>query len=71
MAQGHDLASSLISGYHLAFAIGGISILIGIVTALSVLRTRSAGAVANLAADPAPATMIGPELEPELERQAA
>ena len=51
VAQGHDLASSLISGYHLAFAIGGISILIGIVTALTVLRTRSAGAVANLAAD--------------------
>jgi EmrB/QacA subfamily drug resistance transporter len=40
-AQGHTLASSLVGGYHLAFAIGAASIVIGIVTALAVLGTRA------------------------------
>jgi len=38
-AQGHTLASSLVGGYHLAFAIGAASIVVGIITALAVLRT--------------------------------
>jgi MFS family permease len=37
-AHGHMLASSLVSGYHLAFAIGATSIAVGAVTALAVLR---------------------------------
>jgi EmrB/QacA subfamily drug resistance transporter len=42
--QGHSLASSLIGGYHLAFAIGASSIAVGIVTAVAVMRTRKAPA---------------------------
>jgi EmrB/QacA subfamily drug resistance transporter len=64
-AQGHTLASSLVSGYHLAFAVGAASITVGIVTALVVLRTRPATVRAE-----APAR-IAREPEPELERVAA
>ncbi|MDQ6777890.1 MAG: MFS transporter [Actinomycetota bacterium] len=53
-AHGHALASSLIGGYHLAFAIGATSIAIGIVTALAVLRTRQAPADSATAAEPTP-----------------
>jgi EmrB/QacA subfamily drug resistance transporter len=72
-AQGHGLASSLVSGYHLAFAIGAASIAVGIATALVALRTRrvSADTEALVDSEPGRALNIGPEPEPQLERQAA
>jgi MFS family permease len=72
-AQGHGLASSLVSGYHLAFAIGAASIAVGIVTALVVLRTRRVPAETEPLMDSEPewARNLGPEPEPQLERQAA
>jgi EmrB/QacA subfamily drug resistance transporter len=70
-AQGNTLASSLVSGYHLAFAIGAMSILVGIATALTVLRTRDVRAAAHPAADRKPTHNIAAEPEPQIERQAA
>jgi EmrB/QacA subfamily drug resistance transporter len=58
---GHPLTSSLLGGYHLAFAIGAASVAIGILTALILLRPRNADV------DVLPDRV--PELE--LERQAA
>jgi MFS family permease len=67
-ASHHSLADSLIGGYHLAFAIGVISVAIGLVTALAVLRAPGSR-------DEAPALeMIDPLAEQpamEMERQAA
>ena len=54
-AGGHTVASSLVGGYHLAFAIGAVCIAVGIVTARVVLRTREASAAPQLATDPEPA----------------
>jgi hypothetical protein len=59
-AGGGTLDGSLVSGYHVAFAVGAASILVGIGTALAVLRTRGGHAEAALA-----------EAEPQVERQAA
>ncbi len=53
-SQGHSLASSLVGGYHLAFAVGATSIVVGIVTALFVLRTRPVAVTYELPADPHP-----------------
>jgi EmrB/QacA subfamily drug resistance transporter len=75
VAQHHALTSSLLSGYHLAFAIGAVTIVVGILTALAVLRTREAPvAVAverEIEPEPAGYAAREPELEPALERQAA
>jgi EmrB/QacA subfamily drug resistance transporter len=57
-AQGHTIASSLVGGYHLAFAIAAMSIAVGMVAALAVLRVRT---------DP---VVIEPELELEAEPEA-
>jgi hypothetical protein len=54
-AHGHQLASSLVSGYHLAFAIGATSIAVGLVTALVILRSRRLAPVPEPATEPAPA----------------
>ena len=54
-AQGHALAGSLISGYHLAFVIGATSIAIGIATALVVLRTRRVVVASELGSEAEPA----------------
>jgi hypothetical protein len=71
-AQHQALASSLVSGYHLAFAIGAVSILAGIVTALAFLRTRDVPAAAQPATDPELAPSIADEEpEPQIQRQAA
>ncbi|MGB0098372.1 MAG: MFS transporter [Solirubrobacteraceae bacterium] len=70
-AQGHTLASSLVSGYHLAFAIGVASIVVGIVTALAVLQGPDVPADAQPAADSEPARNIAAEPEPQIEHQAA
>jgi hypothetical protein len=69
VAQGHRAANSLVSGYHLAFAIGAVSVALGIVTTLIVLRTRHVSA--GIEADTERARLLTPEPEPELERQAA
>jgi len=50
-AQHHALAGSLVGGYHLAFAVGAVSIVAGIVTALALLRAREAPAAAPPPAD--------------------
>jgi hypothetical protein len=71
VAQGHTVAAALVSGYHLAFAIGGISIVVGIVTALAVLRPRGPAAELDVGATSEPAGYIGSEPEIEIERQAA
>jgi EmrB/QacA subfamily drug resistance transporter len=69
-AQGHAVASSLVSGYHLAFDVGAGSILVGILTALVVLRTRRVAA-ATTTAEPSLADLVDAETGVELERQAA
>jgi EmrB/QacA subfamily drug resistance transporter len=70
-AHGHTLASSLVNGYHLAFAIGAASIAVGILTALAVLRTRDLPADAHPAEDSELALNIVVEPDPQIERQAA
>jgi MFS family permease len=71
-AHGQTLSSSLLGGYHLAFAVGAASIAAGIVLALVVLaplerRTRAA---ARLHGEPV-RLLHGGEAEASLERQAA
>jgi hypothetical protein len=53
-AHGHAVATSLVSGYHLAFTIGAASILAGIVVTLVVLRPleRRASAPADAGSEP-------------------
>ena len=70
-AHGQALASSLVSGYHLAFAIGAASVLVAIVTALVVLRPLGNRPAAGVAAAAEPPRLIAAESEPLLERQAA
>ncbi len=66
-AAHHPLASSLVSGYHLAYAIGAASIVAGIVTALVVLRRHPTRATAS--EQPVPAVI--PEPVDELADEAA
>jgi EmrB/QacA subfamily drug resistance transporter len=70
-AHGQALASSLVSGYHLAFAIGAASVLVAIVTALVVLRPLGNRPAVGVAAAAEPPRFIAAESEPLLERQAA
>ncbi len=71
LAAGHPVASSLVSGYHLAFAVGAVSVAVGIVTALAVLRTRAVPAEERLATDAEPALEILDDSGPQIQRQAA
>jgi EmrB/QacA subfamily drug resistance transporter len=71
VAQGHAITTSLVSGYHLAFAIGVASIFVGLVTALVVLRTRAVPAAAQVAPEAALPRHLEPEPELQIERQAA
>jgi MFS family permease len=65
-AQGHTFASSLVSGYHVAFAIGAASVAIGILSALAVLRTPGAPEIEpTTAAEPARRTTPDPQLQRE------
>ena len=67
LAQGHGATASLLGGYHLAFLVGAGSAVVGIITALVVLRP---GAPAEEA--PAPELAhVRAEAELELQRQAA
>ncbi len=70
-AQGHTVVSSLIGGYHLAFAAGMASILIGIATALSVLPARREATSTQPATASLPPRVIVEEPEPQFQRQAA
>ena len=70
-AGGHTVASSLVGGYHLAFAIGAISIAVGIVTAVAVLRTSEAPATVQPAINSRPGRYIAEEVGPEIQQQAA
>jgi EmrB/QacA subfamily drug resistance transporter len=70
-AQGHAVAGSLVSGYHLAFTIGAGSIAVGIMTTLVVLRPLYRRAVTTTTADSEPTPLIPVEPEAELARQAA
>ena len=60
-AGGHTLASSLVGGYHLAFAIGATSVALGIVTALAVLRSRRPAVATQPAPEFAAATRTAPD----------
>jgi MFS family permease len=76
-AHGQSLASSLVSGYHLAFTIGAGSILAGIVVTLVVLRPigRRASATADSGADSdsgsEPVRLVASDSDALLERTAA
>jgi EmrB/QacA subfamily drug resistance transporter len=63
----HRLVGSLLTGYHLAFAIGASSVGVGILAALALLRTPPSPE-SDLALEPGPEQL---ELVPELEQQAA
>jgi hypothetical protein len=70
LLAGHDgLVSSLLGGYHLAFSLGALSVVAGIVVALVVLRTPRPPARLELAEAPTPAPPTITDFEPE--RQAA
>jgi EmrB/QacA subfamily drug resistance transporter len=69
-AHGHTLASSLVGGYHLAFAIGGAAIVVAIVITMIVLgplERRAGTAVGSRPATP----IRRRDADPQLERQAA
>jgi EmrB/QacA subfamily drug resistance transporter len=70
-AQHQALAGSLVSGYHLAFAIGVVSVAAGIVTALAVLRAHAVPAVSQPEPVPEPVLYIADEPERQIQRQAA
>jgi EmrB/QacA subfamily drug resistance transporter len=70
-AHGQALASSLVSGYHLAFAIGAASVVVAIATALVVLRPLGNRAAAGAAAASGPSRFSAAEPEPLVERRAA
>jgi EmrB/QacA subfamily drug resistance transporter len=70
-SQHQALAGSLVSGYHLAFAIGAASIVAGIVTALTVLRRRRAPAVVQPAAEPDQVRYVADGPAAQIQRQAA
>ena len=67
--DGHSLATSLLSGYHLAFTVGAGSIAAGILATLVVLQPLHRRAASASAAQPV--RLIAGEPEPQLERQAA
>ena len=64
-AAGHTLTSSLLGGYHLAFAIGAVCLAFGIVAALVVLRPLERRAAAVRADAPEPVDYVEAELELE------
>jgi EmrB/QacA subfamily drug resistance transporter len=71
-AQGHALAGSLVSGYHLAFEIGAGCLVVGIVLAIAVLRpldARAAAAAIDVqpTAESEHSILRSPEREIELE----
>jgi EmrB/QacA subfamily drug resistance transporter len=71
VAAHHALATSLVSGYHLAFAIGIVSIAAGLMTAIAILRTPAAPTAMEPEVQTAPVRYIETPSKRELERQAA
>jgi MFS family permease len=71
VAAHHALAASLVSGYHLAFAIGIVSIAAGLMTAIAILRTPAAPTAMEPEVQTAPVRYIETPSKRELERQAA
>jgi len=73
VADHHALAGALVSGYHLAFTIGAVSVIAGLVTAVVVLRApaRSAAASAVTTAEPEGVPDRAAAADALLERQAA
>jgi EmrB/QacA subfamily drug resistance transporter len=69
LAEHHGLVNSLLGGYHLAFLIGAISVGLGMVIALAVLRPAQARTELRVAPEPEPEA--SPLTEIEFERQAA
>jgi EmrB/QacA subfamily drug resistance transporter len=66
--QGDSLTSSLVSGYHLAFTIGAILVIVGIGAALLLLRGPVSPAAAE---EPAESVQQFADAEPELVEEAA
>jgi EmrB/QacA subfamily drug resistance transporter len=73
VADHHALAGALVSGYHLAFTIGAVSVIAGLVTAVVVLRApaRSAPASAVATAEPEGVPDRAAAADAMLQRQAA
>jgi EmrB/QacA subfamily drug resistance transporter len=71
LAHHQAVASALLSGYHLAFEIGAVCIVIGIAVALAVLRAPDRRAQPGEAGVPGPARLVARETAPELQREAA
>jgi MFS family permease len=70
-AQGHTLVSSLVSGYHLAFAVGATCVVVGIITAIVVLRRRETPPTVQRAIEEDFVQFVPSEAELQIERQAA
>jgi EmrB/QacA subfamily drug resistance transporter len=71
VANHHGVVDSLLSGYHLAFAIGTVSIAAGLATALLVLRPGRRGELAEENSALEPVSALGEEPALEFDRQAA
>jgi EmrB/QacA subfamily drug resistance transporter len=67
--QGHTVASSLIGGYHLAFAVGIACLAVGIAFVLVLLRPVYARAKAAAAAQPDPRAEPRITVEPQVQRE--
>jgi EmrB/QacA subfamily drug resistance transporter len=71
VAGHHALATSLVSGYHLAFAVGAVCTAAGIATALVVLRPRTAAVTVEEETAVEPLRILREEPGIELDQQAA
>ena len=72
LASHHGLVTSLLGGYHLAFAVGSLSIAAGLLMALVVLRPRPTSArEVEHPVNQDSLSYLGEPSEPGLERQAA
>jgi EmrB/QacA subfamily drug resistance transporter len=70
-AAHHPVANALVSGYDVAFVIGAVSVMVGILTALVALRRSVVAAPEQPATDSSPIRYMPEDSEPALERQAA
>jgi EmrB/QacA subfamily drug resistance transporter len=70
-AHGGRLAASLLSGYHLAFALGALTVAIGIAAAIAVLRPAHGSVAGESAASPEPLRPAASEDRRVTERRAA
>jgi hypothetical protein len=61
----------LVSGYHLAFAVGTACVVVGIITAVAVLRRHATPTAVQPMIEEDFVQYVPGELEPQFERQAA